>query len=200
MLLGVILVEDSITGLQRERAGTAHRIPCIHREIDQRSFQLAAIGECVPEVRSQRLLDADAGTQGSAQQFGHAANDVVEVDNHGLQRLFPGKREQPMGQFTAAPCRPQRIVEVFASFGIAARALSQELQIADDDGKKPAGIELAVDLLEQRLGQPVRRRLLAEAPDRRMVGHALVQRQTGEAAKRQPIVHRLLHVSGPNAR
>src|SRR5512132_3804117 len=39
---------------------------------------------------------------------------------------------------------------------------------------QPAGTELAVDLLEQCLGQPVRRQLLAKAPDRRMVGNALV--------------------------
>src|SRR5512132_3945099 len=45
---------------------------------------------------------------------------------------------------------------------------------------------------KQRLGQPVRRQLLAKAPDRRMVGNTLIQRQTDEAAKRQSIVHRLL--------
>ena len=35
-------------------AGDAH---------DQPVFQFSAVGECLPQVRSQRLLDADAGTQ-----------------------------------------------------------------------------------------------------------------------------------------
>ena len=113
-----------------------HRIACIHREIDQRPFQFAAVGECLPQVRSQRLLDADVGTQRSAQQVGHAPNDVVEVDDGRFERLFPREREQAVGQFTAAFRRPESIVEVFPSLGIAAHALFQQLQIADDDGEQ----------------------------------------------------------------
>jgi CheY-like chemotaxis protein len=60
------------------------------------------------------LDDADAGTQRSAQQLGHAAHDVVEVDEGGLERLFPGESEQAVSQFTTAPRRPESIEESLA--------------------------------------------------------------------------------------
>ena len=41
-----------------------------------------------------------------------------------------------MGEFTAAFRRPESIVEVFPSLGIAAHALLQQLQIAHDDGEQ----------------------------------------------------------------
>ena len=41
-----------------------------------------------------------------------------------------------MGQFTAAFRRPESIVEVFPSLGVAAHALLQQLQIAHDDGEQ----------------------------------------------------------------
>jgi hypothetical protein len=52
VLLGIILVEDSIARLQRERAGAPHGIPRIDREVDQRLFQFSAVGECLPQARS----------------------------------------------------------------------------------------------------------------------------------------------------
>jgi hypothetical protein len=41
-----------------------------------------------------------------------------------------------VGQFTAAFRRPESIVEVFPSLGVAAHALLQQLQIAHDDGEQ----------------------------------------------------------------
>src|SRR5512144_1679328 len=48
---------------------------------------------------------------------------------------------------------------------------------------QPAGIELAVDLLEQRLGQSVRRQLLAEAPES---SNPTADRRSGEMTADRP--------------
>jgi hypothetical protein len=58
---------------------------------------------------------------------------------------------------------------------------------ADD---QPPGIELPVDLRQHPLGQAEPGELLAEAPDRAVVGHALGQRDAGETAEGQPVVDR----------
>ena len=66
VLLGVILIEQGIARLQRECSRALHRITRVHREIDQRPLQFSAIGECLPQIGSQQLLDADTRAQGSA--------------------------------------------------------------------------------------------------------------------------------------
>ncbi|MER9638848.1 hypothetical protein NKJ70_32090 [Mesorhizobium sp. M0092] len=48
-------------------------------------------------------------------------------------------------------------------------------------------LKLAVDLLEHLVDQPLARQLLAEAPQRRMVGRAVRKAEAGKAAERQPV-------------
>ena len=56
----------------------------------------------------------------------------------------------------------------------------------------PLRVQLPVDLGQQPLGQAALGQLLPEAPDRAVVGHALGQRDAGEAAEREPVVDRRL--------
>ena len=70
------------------------------------------------------------------QQIGHAAHQLGEIGRPRLQRLAPGKRQQPLRQGGAALSALGGAVDQAFGRGIVRQALAQQLEIAEHRGQQ----------------------------------------------------------------
>jgi hypothetical protein len=101
------LVEMGVGGLDRELAAARHGVAGIDDEIEERAFELVLVGVREPQPAGEHGLNGDPLAKRPPEEIGHAADEPVEVDGLGLQRLAAGEREEPMVRPAArcAPCR-----------------------------------------------------------------------------------------------
>ena len=136
VLFGVLLVKDGVAGIQGQHTTVRHRIPRVHRQIEQGSLDLAAIGTRLPQLRREVNIDVNAGAECPPQEVAHALDHLVQVKGLWVKRLAPGKCEQLVSEFRAALGGPQGIRQEFADLDVAAYVLLKKLQVADDDGQQ----------------------------------------------------------------
>ena len=95
MLGGIGVIELCIGSLDRQltvRSCIASRE--LTERFNERIFQLVRVDHGLPQATGQYRLHVDAATDGMANQIGHAAHDLINVNVLRLQRLLPGKRQQ----------------------------------------------------------------------------------------------------------
>ena len=91
-------VERTIGGLDPEPAAIRHRIARVDAQIKQRVFELVWIDQRCPEIALRGHRHLDAGPDRVVDQIRHACDQAIDVGRLRIERLTPGKRQQPMGQ------------------------------------------------------------------------------------------------------
>ena len=95
---GISLVEEGVGGLDCHPAAIRHRVARVDRKVDNRAFQLAAVGGDRPETTGKHRLDLDRFIECPPQQLGHAGDQAIEVQSLWRQGLAAGKGEKLLGQ------------------------------------------------------------------------------------------------------
>ena len=97
---GVALVEEGVGRLDRELAAVGHGVARVDREVEQARFR-AGSGRpaTAPEPRAPaRSRCSMCSPSVRLEQVGHGADQTVEVDRLGLERLPAREGEQARGQ------------------------------------------------------------------------------------------------------
>ena len=110
---GISLVEFGVLGLDRQFAAIGHGVPRVHRQIDDRTFELRGVDQHFPEPAGEHRFDVNGLADRALKQFRHAAGELVDVDDARLERLLTGERQQAGGQRRGAVRAFGRIVDAF---------------------------------------------------------------------------------------
>ena len=94
----LLRLDDLVGRGDRERAALGHRIAGVDREVQDRILELVGIRQRRARPRGQVDRKPDLLAQRPAQQLLHAADQLIDVDRLGIERLAPGERQQPMRQ------------------------------------------------------------------------------------------------------
>ena len=124
-----VLVEEELVRGDRQAAPLRHGIARIHREVEQRILELAAVDHGDQPAVRQSGVDRHILAQDPAQQRNEVAHQLVEVHGHGPQRLQPGKGQQPLRQLAAAQHGLLRMIEKLDSRLAGRQGLAQKLEI-----------------------------------------------------------------------
>ncbi len=133
---GIILVEEGVLHLDREPPARRHGVAPVHRQVEDRIFELAGIDLGRPGAAREHGFDLDALAERAFEQLGHAADELVDVDDSGLERLAAGEGEQPPRERGGADGAFIGAFEIARNIAVSlADALPGKAEIADDDGE-----------------------------------------------------------------
>src|ERR1700733_12768352 len=93
----IALIERYVRRLDRQLAAVRHGISRVHRQIDDRYFQLVRIDIGPPETGRHHRFNGDLLADRSMQQIRHAGHQTAEVDRLGGERLVSRKWPEPLG-------------------------------------------------------------------------------------------------------
>ena len=135
-------------GAKAQPAAARHRIARIDRDIEQRRFELAGVGQAGRAGRRIHV-DPDMLVERAAQHVGQRMQQRIDVDRARLQQLAAREGEQLAGEFGAAPARPRggRDELLRTVFAGEQRQFLEHLQIALDDGQQ------VVEIVRDAAGQ-----------------------------------------------
>ncbi len=71
------LIEEDIRRLDRELASVGHRVACVHRQVEQRLFQLVRICQRRPEARRTDQLKVNVLPDRALQKVAYVSNEAV---------------------------------------------------------------------------------------------------------------------------
>ena len=117
-------------------AAVGHGVARIDREIEQGELDLVGIRRGRRQAGRQVERDFDGRAERAVQQIGHAAHQLGEIGRPRLQRLAPGKRQQPLRQGGAALSALGGAVDQAFGGGIVRQPLAQQLEIAEHRGQQ----------------------------------------------------------------
>ncbi len=194
MRCGVIGVEMAICRRDHQFAAARHRVARVGGKVGKAGLELRRIDHHRPDLFGEIERGLDVLAEQAAQQLDHAADQLIEVDALGLQRLAPREREQPARQIGA----PHRCVDCFARQIVDLRVVlpgfQQDVEIADDDAKQ------IVEIMRHAAGEIADRLHLLRLDQSRLgllaFGHLGFQRLVGVLQLQCPRLHRCLQRGG----
>ena len=126
-----------------------HRVARVDRDVEQRGFELARIGQHDRAVRRDGDLDRDALVERAPQHVGERMQQGADVERIRLQHLAPRKGQQLARQLGAAPGGARRGADELLAVRVVGERgkLLEHLQIALDDG------EQVVEVVRDAAGQ-----------------------------------------------
>ena len=147
----LIDLDLAMRDLDRQRAPVRHGIACVHRQVEQRHFQLVGVGPCrgkfVGDLDRQRNGRADRGFD----QIRHAVDQRAQMDGGRLERLATGEGEQALDKRLGPLRRLQRTVDQ-SLLARGTRALAhQHVERANDRGQQ------IVEVMRDASGQAAHR-------------------------------------------
>ena len=90
--------QDFTGGDNRQRAPLRHRVARVDRQIEDRILELMGIRQRRPVLGGKVHRKPDRLAQGPPQHLLHAADQLIDIDRLGVERLAPGEGEQPVRQ------------------------------------------------------------------------------------------------------
>jgi hypothetical protein len=100
--------QAGVGGADGQHAGAVHGIARIDGQVQQYIVELVGIDQGTPQSVLDIGGDLGARAEHAPHHVVHLVQQVAGVDDHCLQRLAPGKRQQVRGQLGAAPDAGQR--------------------------------------------------------------------------------------------
>ncbi len=147
--------------LNDHRAALGHGIAGIGGEIEDRQFQLIAVGQHWLQIFGKARFDTNARSERTAQQPGDALHQLRDIHRFGLEFLTPGEGQHALGQRDTAQGPLGGVLQQTGDFRRVADAFLHDLEIAENHRQQvvevmgDAAAELADRLhllrLEQRL-------------------------------------------------
>jgi hypothetical protein len=144
----------------QELAAAGHRIARVHRQVQQRQFELAGIALDLARRRLDAHGDADAGAERRLQDLGERRQVVGEVDHLRLDLAAAGKAQQVTGESAADLYRPRDGAELRRRVLPADRPLQYEGVVADDREQVVEVVSDAAGELAERFQALTLRQLL----------------------------------------
>lgn len=136
MQAGIEIVERCVRAFDRQTPAVRHGIARVERKIQQRRLELNRIEFGKPEPATAHEFDIDVFRYRSSERTVHGAEQRVDVDPPGFERLPARKREQAPRQLRAARSRGGRHLGEHAQLLLVGQLFAQDLRIAEDDGKQ----------------------------------------------------------------
>ncbi|PAV93321.1 hypothetical protein WR25_15674 [Diploscapter pachys] len=96
-MIDLMLVQRHRAGRNGQIAPAVHRIARIDREVQDRIFQLHAVGAHLPSPGAVARRHGDAVAQRPVDQLRHARHQLRRRDGFGLQRFLAAEGEQSPG-------------------------------------------------------------------------------------------------------
>ncbi|PAV93239.1 hypothetical protein WR25_13223 [Diploscapter pachys] len=149
-----------VTQSDTHHAAGGHGVAGIHREVEERHFDLVAIGDRrqQPFGRVDDQLDLRADRR--REQRRHVARQGDQIDRIGLQRLAPREGEQALHQGAGALGRLDRAVQQAEAAVAVGELAAQEIETAQDRGQQ------IVEIVRDAAGQLADRLHLLALPQR----------------------------------
>ena len=94
----VALVEVHLPRLDRQRAAVRHRVACVDREVHDHLLDLPAVGEHRRRVLVREHADLDVLADQAREHRRDRDDDLVQVEDDGLEHLLAREREQLLGE------------------------------------------------------------------------------------------------------
>ena len=102
VLLRVALVDEGVAGLDGQLAPAGHGVLGIDHEIEDRGLHLARIDLDLPQPGAADDLEIDVLAERPPEEIRHAADQLVDVGQPGIERLAPREGQQPLRQHRRA--------------------------------------------------------------------------------------------------
>ena len=135
MLVGVILVELGVGGLNRESAALGHGIARVHDQVRDHLLHLPRVGLHGAQVGCERGAQLDVLPDQASQQFFQVHHQRVQVEYLRRQDLLPAESEQLPRQVGGAFRRFADFLDVVALLLLRHR-FQQEFGRAEDCGQE----------------------------------------------------------------
>ena len=126
----------TIGGADRQQAAVGHRVAGVDGDVEQRGFELGAVGLDRAGVGREDRPDLDPLAQRAVEQVGHAADQLVDVDDLGAERLAAGEGEQLAGQRRRPRRRLDDRLGVAEALVVGQRGAAEHVGRALDDGQQ----------------------------------------------------------------
>ncbi len=103
IVLRVALVDEGAAGLDRQlalavRDGVAHGILGVDHEVENRCLHLARVDLNLPKSGTVDNFEIDVLANRAPEELRHSADQLIDVDRAGIERLAPCKCKQPLRQ------------------------------------------------------------------------------------------------------
>ena len=105
----VFLVEMHICSFQSQLTTVRHRIPRIHRKIENCKLQLIWVGVSSPKASSHYCFNCDLFPDSAPKQIGHTGHKPTQFNWLGIKRLLAGKSEKPLRKRLRSACAPHSV-------------------------------------------------------------------------------------------
>ena len=149
-LFGRLVVEPLVRGFDREPpARWKHCVARVDAQVEQRVFKLRRVNVDRPQPDGALHFDMDLGSNSPANQLFHACHQPVCAQRLGIERLAPGKRQQPLCQRCSTFDRALRHRHVLAERVVMAERHSPRQHLQADGNR----IEQVVEIMRDAAGQ-----------------------------------------------